>query len=245
MRRLMNAFSALLILALIGLGIMELQRFQELEKMNNDIREMVVMIPEKDDPSGADPDDPFERRIDFDTLQSINPDIKGWIYIPGTKIDYPILTGESNEIYLNRNLYGQYSSLGSVFTYAGVNLQDDSLVRIYGHNMITKQMFANVADYSSQEFADSHAVMYIYTPGRTKECHLVSAFGCRYNDRVFKTVTEDIETYANELIRRSEIETQEQEFYRQIYTLGTCRGYLGTPNRYTASFSVVKEKFII
>lgn len=88
MRRIINAIIAFAILVLIGLGVFELQRFNELEKMNKDIRELVVKVPEKGNPAGADPNDPFERRIDFDALQQINPDIKGWIYIPGTKIDY-------------------------------------------------------------------------------------------------------------------------------------------------------------
>ena len=152
MRRIINSVIAFAVLLLIGLGIMEIQRFQELEDMSNEIKELVVKVPEEENPEGADPEDPFERRIDFETLQQINPHIKGWIYIPGTKIDYPVLAGEE---YLNRDMYGGKSSLGSIFTYADVDLQNDSIVRIYGHNMISMQMFGCIKKYADQEFADA------------------------------------------------------------------------------------------
>ena len=242
MRKTINAIIAFAILVLIGLGVLELQRFNELDKMNNEIKELVVKVPKKDNPSGADPDDPLERRIDFDTLQQINPDIKGWIYIPGTKIDYPILEGNQ---YLNHNMYGEWSSLGSVFTYADVDLQNDSLVRVYGHNMVSKQMFGSIINYADQKFADKHSVMYIYTPDRTKECQIIRGFGCRFDDRAFTVKPEDIKEYAQELVNRSVISTDPPEKNWQIYTLGTCRGYLGTPNRFTASFTVIREKMII
>lgn len=242
MRRIINAIIAFAILVLIGLGVFELQRFNELEKMNKDIRELVVKVPEKDNLAGADPNDPFERRIDFDALQQINPDIKGWIYIPGTKIDYPILVGNQ---YLNRDMYGDRSSLGSIFTYESVDIQNDSLVRVYGHNMISKQMFGSIKNYADQEFADKHAVMYLYTPERTKECKIISGFGCRFDDRAFSIVPEDIEKYAQELVNRSVISTDPPDKNWQIYTLGSCRGYSGTPNRFAASFTVIREKVII
>lgn len=242
MRRLINSVIAFAVLLLIGLGVIEIQRFQELDKMNNEIRELVVKVPEKDNPEGADPEDPFERRIDFEVLQRINPDIKGWIYIPGTKIDYPVLAGEQ---YLNHDMYGEGSSLGSIFTYGDVDLQNDSLVRIYGHNMISMQMFGNIKKYADQEFADGHATMYLYTPERTKECRLISGIGCRFDDRIFTVVPDDIGVYAQELEERSMIKAGLPEKNWQIYTLGSCRGYSGTPNRFAASFSVIREKIIL
>lgn len=242
MRRLINAVIAFAVLLLIGLGIMEVQRFQELDQMSSNIKELVVKVPEEDNPEGADPEDPFERRIDFETLQGINPDIQGWIYIPGTKIDYPVLAGEQ---YLNHDMYGERSSLGSIFTYDDADLQNGSLVRIYGHNMISMQMFGSIKKYADQEFADRHAVMYIYTPERTKECRIISGIGCRYDDRVFTVVPDDIEAYAGELTGRSVISAELPEQNWQIYTLGSCRGYSGTPNRFAASFSVIREKIIL
>ena len=40
-------------------------------------------------------------RIDFTSLQRLNPDIIGWLYIAALEINYPILLGKDNEEYLN------------------------------------------------------------------------------------------------------------------------------------------------
>ena len=242
MRKIINAIIAFVILVLIGLGIAEFQRFNELEKMNDDIRELVVKVPREDNQTGSDPDDPFERKIDFNALWQINPDVVGWIYIPGTKIDYPILSGGQ---YLKRNMYGERSSLGSIFTYDDVDLENDSLVRIYGHNMVSKQMFGSIKNYGDQGFADQHSVMYLYTPEHTKECRIISGFGCRFDDHVFSVVPEDIEEYAQELIDRSVISTNPPEKNWQIYTHGSCRGYSESPNRFADSFIKKKKKIVI
>ena len=41
--------------------------------------------------------------IDWDALLAQNPDTVGWIYMPGTSIDYPIVQGETDEEYLKKD----------------------------------------------------------------------------------------------------------------------------------------------
>ena len=62
------------------------------EKLRLLEQELGIEIPQKD--------------IDFAALQEeTNPDIYAWIYIPDTKIDYPVLQhAEDNTYYLNYNL---------------------------------------------------------------------------------------------------------------------------------------------
>ena len=53
-----------------------------------------------------DPD--AERVIDFAALKAKNPDVVGWIYVPGTVVNYPILHREAdNEYYLRRDIDGR------------------------------------------------------------------------------------------------------------------------------------------
>ena len=54
----------------------------------------------EDIPAPADPDLEYLTSLDIEKLQVENPDVIGWILIPGTNISYPLLKGEDNEYYL-------------------------------------------------------------------------------------------------------------------------------------------------
>ncbi len=243
MRKLFNCVLGILIAILLFLSFHEFWSFKQIEQMNSEVRSMVIKVPVTDDISNQD--NPFYWQIDFENLQAINPEIQGWIYVPGTNINYPILVGNEDTEYLEKDIYGNYSYVGSIFSYSETNLKEDSVIRLYGHNVISKQMFGNVTDYADSTYAKSHNIMYIYTPERTKMCQLISAFGSKWDDTVFTENPKEIMNYANILNKRSEIELELPEKNRQIYTLGTCLGYEGTLDRFTASFTVVQERFII
>ena len=51
----------------------------------------------------------------FYQLQQNHPDVKGWISIDGTHIDYPLLQSEDNVKYLDHNAFGDYVVTGSIF----------------------------------------------------------------------------------------------------------------------------------
>ena len=74
--------------------------------------------------------------IDFEKLWKINPDVVGWIYQNGTSINYPVVKCDSNLKYLNENLQGEYSIMGTLFIDANNkdNLKDFNTI-IYGHHM--------------------------------------------------------------------------------------------------------------
>ena len=45
----------------------------------------------------------------------ITSDMVGWITMDDTNIDYPIMQGEDNTEYLNKDPYGKFSLSGSIF----------------------------------------------------------------------------------------------------------------------------------
>lgn len=115
--------------------------------------------------------------VNFDALKAINEDVVGWIYIPDTEVNYPILQGENNDEYLRHLLTGEYNSAGSIFldTY----VMDDFSGKnspIYGHNMKNGSMFADIVDYKKQSFFDEHPTAMLITPEKNYYVHLFSGY---------------------------------------------------------------------
>ncbi len=82
--------------------------------------------------------------IDIKKLKEVNSDVKGWISITNTNINYPILQGSNNNYYLNRDINKEYNRNGSIFMdYRNHEFNDNNTI-IYGHNMNTDAMFSDL-----------------------------------------------------------------------------------------------------
>ena len=115
------------------------------------------------------------RKVDFDKLLEKNKDVKGWIYIKDTNVDYPIVQGEDNDYYLHRGLDGYYIYDGCLFIDADVdNPFDDFNTVIYGHHMLSGAMFADLKKYADKEFFDEHKVIVLETPEASYDLHIVA-----------------------------------------------------------------------
>lgn len=80
-----------------------------------------------------------------------------WLTVDNTAIDYPILQGEDNYEYLNKNPYGEFSLSGSIFLDAR-NSSDftDEYNLIYGHHMSHGAMFGALDSFSDRAYFDAH-----------------------------------------------------------------------------------------
>ena len=106
--------------------------------------------------------------INWTEIQKEYPECIGWLYIPKTEINYPIMQNKENgDYYLNHNNKGEYSNLGSIFI---DSIQDENFKKnentiIYGHSVeITGGMFTDLEKYTDQKFYDEHPEFYILTP---------------------------------------------------------------------------------
>lgn len=77
-------------------------------------------------------------------LSSINNDYRFWINIDNTVIDYPVVQGEDNDIYLKHNFNNEKSISGTVFVDYRNSLNEDRNIVIYGHNMRNGSMFSDL-----------------------------------------------------------------------------------------------------
>lgn len=108
-------------------------------------------------------------KIDFKSLQEENPDTVGWIEIPGTVINYPIVKSVDNDYYLNRDFYGNDSKSGSIFMdYRNGGDFTNRHSILYGHHMRDGSMFAGLMAYKDSSFAAQNDIIFIDLPeGRT------------------------------------------------------------------------------
>ncbi len=87
----------------------------------------------------------------------ITSDMVGWITMDDTNIDYPIMQGEDNTAYLNKDPYGKFSLSGSIFLDSRNNSAfTDEYSLIYGHHMEYGVMFGALDDYLDEDYLQSH-----------------------------------------------------------------------------------------
>ncbi len=107
-----------------------------------------------------------------------NSDVKAWIKVPGTNIDYAVVQGRDNLEYLELGYNKQYSYNGVIWADSGSKFGTrDNLTKnnvVYGHNWtnyaqplrITNAndvMFAQLPSYHYLEFAQQHPYIYYST----------------------------------------------------------------------------------
>jgi sortase B len=118
------------------------------------------------------------RDIDWDELHdSVNEDIIGWIYSPGTPIDYPVMRADDYSYFLSRLPDGTFNANGSIFLdFNHAPDFSDPLSVIYGHHMRSGAMFGTLNAYRQQSFFENHPVMFLYTPDRNYRVDLMYGF---------------------------------------------------------------------
>lgn len=106
--------------------------------------------------------------VDWDGLHKKNPEIVAWIYVPGTKINYPVAHTTDNEKYLTVTFEGSsgFVSFGTIFLDTA-NERDfsDANSFLYGHNMNDGSMFASIADWTDDDVFNEQRTIYLFTPG--------------------------------------------------------------------------------
>jgi Uncharacterized protein conserved in bacteria len=111
-------------------------------------------------------------------LYKMNKDMVGWLYVPGTVINYPVMhTPEDEEFYLRLSFDKEYSMSGTLFVskYSDVIKPTDNVV-IYGHNMKAGTMFHQLLDYEDEDFYKEHKKVIFNTIYGNAEYEVIAAF---------------------------------------------------------------------
>ncbi len=144
-------------------------------KEGRDEYEQIRKIAEKEPEDPADPGS----GIDWDALSQINPDLIGWIrFKEPAVINYPIVQGKDNNVYLKKSFGKNFIKAGTIFVnYANSPNFSDSNTIIYGHNMNDGSMFASLKQYQDKEFWQSYPEFVIYTPDNVTHTYKIFAVG--------------------------------------------------------------------
>ena len=125
----------------------------------------VVPPPKAEYAEAATEEADYQSPINFAKLWKENPDVCGWLEIPGTDITYPVLqNAEDDTLYLYHNIDKVYDVNGSLFTEHEYNSSDfsDPVTIIYGHHMKSGAMFGNLQRLYTDQFDElREIVMYL------------------------------------------------------------------------------------
>lgn len=106
--------------------------------------------------------------IDWEYWQKTNPDVVGWVTVPGTSINLPIVQARmyARTFYLTHDIYKEWNYLGCPYVDAecGEKSLDSQCALVYGHNSDDGSMFADFAQYSDRAFASGHSMVLLQTP---------------------------------------------------------------------------------
>ena len=177
----------------------------------------------------ADPRIEKLEETDLAALRQVNEDVLGWIQIPGTKIDYPILQGEDNEYYLKRTWKGHRNPVGSIFLESrnSGGFTDWNTI-VYGHNMSDGSMFAALHKFRKEDFWEKHPYVYIVTDAGVLRYEIFSSYTAKVESKTYGlsfNQTKTREEFLAMALENSQIDTGiRPELTDLILTLSTCGG---------------------
>ena len=189
--------------------------------------EVVTKKEEKKEGEGEEPEavETAPIKVDFDKLLKKNSDVAGWIYCPDTVVNYPVMHGEDNELYLHHMVNKEYNFAGCIFEdYRNTRGQKDPATILYGHHMKDGSM---LHDYKDQEYYDKHPTMWYLTPTQNYRLDLIMGYVAGEKDPVydlFETPTQ-MRDYLRSVEEKSNFKpkvTYEIDSLYNIIVLSTC-----------------------
>lgn len=169
----------------------------------------------------------FNKEVSFQNLHNENNDYLFWLYIPKTKIDYPVMMSKDNKDYLHSSFYKEKLYSGTLFIDALSNKREnqENLI-VYGHNMKDGSMFGTLKKWRSAKYFNEHKFIEVYTE---KEKRVYLIFAVREVSSNMDLLHYKLDGFTNEEYiqdaRNNHIhfrEFEDQYKNNQIMTLSTC-----------------------
>ena len=214
----------------IGQVVRTQYQYKAGEKAYDELALNLVTLSAADDYTSAGDGTGAPIDVNFELLQEMNAGAVGWLYAPGTNINYPVVQSEDNDYYLKHLYNGQNNTSGAIFMNAvnDPNMRDTNTV-IYGHNMKNGSMFASLQNYSAWWYYQQHPVMYYMTADHDYRIDVFACYPEAAESEVYTINFDSKDTYGRYLQglwNRSEISVDvPMSTDDNIITLVTCTGY--------------------
>lgn len=197
-------------------------------------------------PAVSEPEYEIVREFQIEKVteaQKRNPDILGWLHLPNTTVDDPVLQAENNEYYLRLTDEKKYDIFGCYFADFRNTLEGrDSLDRntiIYGHSDYTDdpeakggKKFTQLFHYADMEFLKENPYIFFSTE---KEDFVYQIFSVFYTDIDFNYIQNNPSdaNYGNildeALAKSLYVMDVPVTLEDKIITLSTCTGQYKQP----------------
>lgn len=118
--------------------------------------------------------------VDISILQEENPDVFGWLYIPGTDIDLPVLQSEeADDYYESHNAFGEIDGEGALYIELA-NVKNMCDFNTVIHGKCSKDgsdgLFAELYGFADPDFFDAHENAYFYIDGNLLTYEIFAAY---------------------------------------------------------------------
>lgn len=243
MRRIFAGLILLCSIILLSVSVYSLSGLFQQERKDDALQAQLKEIYENTETEGAqsEPDGediptgepaPFAVDEGLLALHGENPDCIGWLTIPDTMIDYPVMyRPEEENYYLHRDFHGDYNANGCLFVSEICDPDTSDNLIVYGHHMNSGKMFAALEGYKDEDFYRGHARIMFNTLHGKETYQVIAAFSTPvYTGKDFAYYTfskagswMEYQSFVQAVKKKSFYETgNTAEYGDKLLTLSTC-----------------------
>ena len=211
-------------------GVMIAYYFYDGKRSHSQYRELAATVTApSNQPSEQEEQKPLEI---YAPILEQNKDFVGWVFIEGTRVNYPVLQRmDSKNYYLRRSFDGKYSYYGVPYASEKATYEEADNFVVYGHHMNNGSMFADLANYVSWDFYGGHKYIQFDTINGYNRYEIIAVLKTvaggadefEYHEFAKAQSAEEFDAFVAECKKRSLYPIETTATYGdKLLTLSTC-----------------------
>lgn len=223
--------------------------YRQGEKNYEEIILDAVISPGTENSNGNEQTEDILPLIDWAKLGAMNDDLIGWLYIPDTKIQYPIVQGSDNDYYLTHTFDGTENACGCIFMDKDnkFDYSSDNTI-LHGHNMKNGTMFGSLREYEEKDYWQNHRYIWILQEHKALKYEIFSVGITEAASDVYTLEFGSTENFQNYIVNRTKLGAIFETGVNvtpndKILTLSTCTSDTEVGRRVVQA-KLVQEKVI-